>query len=232
LFLIRRLIIVIKIRKKYQKRETKPKDLINQYIKYPKLYLIIDDERIGPISLEEARKKADEVDLDLLVVNQKGDYPTAKILDYGRFKYERSKKEREIKKNSNVVEKKEIRLTVNIDDHDLMTKLKKTREFLTDGNKVKVSLRYRRFELTTLKEVGYIKLAKILENLSDVAYVEKDVVLNKIFLDIYFAPKKQNKTKENDSILNKFIGTRLSKEEMLKIIEKYEKEKSKEKKNV
>ena len=135
-----------------------------------------DGEQLGVVSIEVALEKAREVGLDLIEVGPNTKPPVCKILDYGKLKYEEKKKQQLSKKKQHVIKVKEIRLRPRIDDHDLMTKLNHGRKFLKDGSKLKVTLMFRGREMARV-DLGKIVMEKVLEELSDVAEVEKDIPL-------------------------------------------------------
>ena len=133
-------------------------------------------EQLGVVSIEVALEKAREVGLDLIEVGPNTKPPVCKILDYGKLKYEEKKKQQLSKKKQHVIKVKEIRLRPRIDDHDLMTKLNHGRKFLQDGSKLKVTLMFRGREMARV-DLGKLVMEKVLEELSDVAEVEKDIPL-------------------------------------------------------
>tara|TARA_B100000161_G_scaffold261863_1_gene230814 strand:- start:111 stop:566 length:456 start_codon:yes stop_codon:yes gene_type:complete len=135
-----------------------------------------DGEQLGVVSIEVALEKAREVGLDLIEVGPNTKPPVCKILDYGKLKYEEKKKQQLSKKKQHVIKVKEIRLRPRIDDHDLMTKLNQGRKFLQDGAKLKVTLMFRGREMARV-DLGKLVMEKVLEELSDVAEVEKDIPL-------------------------------------------------------
>ncbi len=140
------------------------------------------------MSKRDALNKADEYNLDLVLIATNGNPPVAKIIDYGKFKYERKKKESEAKKNQKVVETKEIRLRPNIGQHDVDVKIKNARKFLEKGNRVKVSLSFRGRELANT-EVGKETLQKFVETLSDISTPDKPPkMVNGRFLDVLLMP--------------------------------------------
>ena len=124
------------------------------------------------ISLEEALKKAEDLNLDLVLVAPNANPVVCKIMNYGKYKFEQAKKEKEAKKKQKTLEVKEIRVTPNIEEHDFSFKLKNTKKFLDDGNKVKITVRFRGREINNSK-AGEAVLNKFIENLEDVATVEK-----------------------------------------------------------
>ena len=106
-----------------------------------------DGEQLGVMSARDAQKLADEAELDLIKIAPKAKPPVCKIMDYGKFRYEQQKREKEAKKKQHVVETKEIRLSPNVEMNDLKTKANNARKFITKGDKVKVTLRFRGREM-------------------------------------------------------------------------------------
>ena len=135
-----------------------------------------DGEQLGVVAIEVALQKADDAGLDLMEVAPDANPPVCKILDHGKLKYEEKKKQQQSKKKQHVVKIKEIRFRPRIDDHDLMTKLNHGRKFLQDGAKLKVTLMFRGRELSRI-DLGKIVMERVLEELADVAEVEKDIPL-------------------------------------------------------
>lgn len=146
---------------------------INRQIRAKEVQLIGENgEKLGILSLNDALEKAEEKNLDLVLVAPNANPVVCKIMNYGKYKFEQAKKEKEAKKKQKVLEVKEIRVTPNIEEHDFGFKLKNVRKFLTDGNKVKITVRFRGREINNAK-AGEEVLNKFIENLEDVATVEK-----------------------------------------------------------
>ncbi len=147
--------------------------MINEQIRDKEVRLIGEDgEQLGIVSVKEALRLAEEAGLDLVKIAPTAKPPVCKIVDYGKFKYEQLRKEKEAKKKQKVVEIKEIRLSPNIDTNDLNTKMNAARKFITKGDRVKVTLRFRGREMAHMNSSKHI-LDDFAENLSDVAVVEK-----------------------------------------------------------
>ena len=147
--------------------------LTNEQIKIQNVQLIKENgENIGTVSLDFAMSQAHQSNLDLVLVSPNANPPVCKIMDYGKFKFEQTKKEKEAKKKQKIVETKEIRITPNIEKHDFEFKLKNMRKFIQDGNKVKITVRFRGREVNNSK-AGEIVLNNFIENMRDVATVEK-----------------------------------------------------------
>ena len=146
---------------------------INRQIKAKEIQLIGENgEKLGVLSFNEALNIAEEKKLDLVLVAPNTNPAVCKIMNYGKYKFEQAKKEKEAKKKQKVLEIKEIRVTPNIEEHDFGFKLKNTRKFLEDGNKVKITVRFRGREVNNSK-AGELVLNKFIENLEEIAVVEK-----------------------------------------------------------
>lgn len=125
------------------------------------------------VSIQDALARADEAGLDLVEISPNAEPPVCKILDYGKYKYEQQKKAAEARKKQKVIEVKELKFRPNIDDHDYQVKIKAARRFLEDGDKVKITLRFRGREMAHL-DLGMKVMARVREELSDIAKVEMD----------------------------------------------------------
>ena len=146
---------------------------INRHIRAKEVQLIGETgEKLGVLSLNEALEKAEEKNLDLVLVAPNANPVVCKIMNYGKYKFEQAKKEKEAKKKQKTLEVKELRVTPNIEEHDFEFKSKNARKFLTAGNKVKITVRFRGREVNNSK-AGEVVLNKFIENLEDVATVEK-----------------------------------------------------------
>ena len=119
-------------------------------------------EQLGIMSAKDALKKAEEKNLDLVKIAPTAKPPVCKIMDYGKYRFEQAKREKEARKNQKVVEIKEIRLSLNIDTHDFQTKVNHAEKFLKAGNKVKVSIRFRGREMAH-PELGLTSMEKFAE---------------------------------------------------------------------
>ena len=163
--------------------------LINEQIRAREVQLISDNgEKLGTVSITKALEIADEKKLDLVLVAPNSVPPVCKIMDYGKYKFEQAKKEKEAKKKQKVQETKEIRITPNIEEHDFNFKAKNIRKFIEDGNKVKITVRFRGREVNNVK-MGENVLNKFVENLQDVAVAEKAPKLEGKNLFIILAKK-------------------------------------------
>ena len=147
--------------------------LINEQIRDKEIRLIGEDgEQLGIMTAKEALSKAREADLDLVKIAPNAKPPVCKIIDYGKFRYEQERREKEARKKQKITEVKEIRLSPNIDVNDLNTKANQARKFITKGDKVKVSLRFRGREMAHVN-VGKQILDSFYEKLEDIAVVDK-----------------------------------------------------------
>ncbi len=147
--------------------------MINEQIRDKEVRLIGEDgEQLGIMSSREAMKLAEDAGLDLVKIAPTAKPPVCKIVDYGKYKYEQVRREKEAKKKQKVIEIKEIRLSPNIDTNDLNTKVNAARKFLSKGDKVKVTLRFRGREMAHMNNSKHI-LDDFAESLSDIAVVDK-----------------------------------------------------------
>ena len=142
---------------------------INEQIRAKEVQLIDDEgQKRGVVSLNEALDIAFEKKLDLVLVAPNAEPPVCKIMNYGKYKFEQAKKEKEARKKQKTFEVKEIRITPNIEQHDFEFKAKNARKFIEDGNKVKITVRFRGRELNYVK-LGESVLNDFIDNLSDIA---------------------------------------------------------------
>lgn len=147
--------------------------LINGQIREKEVRVIGEHgEQIGVLSIQEAMRMAEEAEVDLIMVAPKAVPPVCRLADYGKYRYEQMRKEKEAKKKQHVVEIKEIRLSPNIDTNDLNTKVAAARKFLSKGDRVKLTLRFRGREMAHMSASKHI-LDDVAEMLSDIANVEK-----------------------------------------------------------
>ena len=147
--------------------------MINEQIRDREVRVVgADGEQLGIMSAKEAQKIADDAGLDLVKIAPKAKPPVCKVIDYGKYRYEQARKEKDAKKKQKTVELKEIRLSPNIEANDLNTKTNAARKFLAKGNKVKITLRFRGREMAHMNSSKHI-LDDFAEALSDIAVVEK-----------------------------------------------------------
>lgn len=152
---------------------------------------VIDEngEMRGILSIDEALALAEEADLDLVNVSPNAEPPVCKILDYGKYRYELQKKDKQNKKNQKVTEIKEIRLSPSIEDHDVQVKAKTAIKFLKDGDKLKVSLRFRGRE-RDFTSAGYDVMRKFAEAVAEYGVIEKEPKIEGRRMNMFLAPKK------------------------------------------
>ena len=162
---------------------------INEEILDKEVRLIGNEgEQLGIMSAEAALKIAVEQELDLVKIAPGSNPPVCKIMDYGKFRFEQTKKEKEAKKNQRVVEIKEIRMSPGIDANDFNTKLKNAQKFLSDGDRVKVSVRFRGREMAHT-EIGDELLKDFAEKCADVANMDKAPKLEGRNMSMFLSPK-------------------------------------------
>jgi translation initiation factor IF-3 len=147
--------------------------MINEQIRDREVRLIGENgEQLGIMSAREAMKLAEEAELDLVKIAPTAKPPVCKIIDYGKYRYEMARKEKEARKKQKVVELKEIRLSPNIDSNDLNTKMNAAKKFLSKGDKVKITLRFRGREMAHMNASKHI-LDDFAQMLGDIAVIEK-----------------------------------------------------------
>ncbi len=166
---------------------------INDEIRAKEVRLVgADGEQLGIFSLESAQKAAYDKGLDLVLMAPQAVPPVCRIMDYGKFRFERDKKEKEARKKQQTVEVKEIQLSARIDTHDFDTKVNHAHRFLTAGNKVKVILKFRGREMSH-QEIGREMLARFEEACKDVGTVDKKPTLEGRFMSMMVNPLKPTK---------------------------------------
>ncbi len=164
--------------------------MINEQIRDKEVRVIGENnEQLGIMSLDEARRLAEEAGVDLVKIAPNAAPPVCRIIDYGKFRYEQSRKEKEAKKKQKVIEIKEIRMSPNIDTNDLNTKIAAARKFLSKGDRVKVTLRFRGREMAHMNNSKYI-LDDFAQALEDVAVVEKAPKVEGRTLTMFLAEKR------------------------------------------
>ncbi len=165
--------------------------MINEQIKDREVRLIGEDgEQLGIMPTREALKLAKDAELDLVKVAPQAKPPVCKIIDYGKYRYEMARKEKEARKKQKTVEIKEVRLSPNIETNDLNTKMSSARKFLSKGNKVKISLRFRGREMAHMQEHRSI-LEDFAKNLEDIAVIDRPIKQEGRSLTLFLAEKKQ-----------------------------------------
>ena len=162
---------------------------INEQIRDKELRVIdADGTQLGIMSMRQALEIAEQKNLDLVKIAPQANPPVCKIIDYGKFRFEQAKREKEARRNQRVVEIKEVRLSLNIDTHDFETKKNHALRFISDGNKVKASIRFRGREMGH-PELGLEIMRKFSDAMSEVAVVEKPAKLEGRNMLMFLAPK-------------------------------------------
>ncbi|MCM1174815.1 MAG: translation initiation factor IF-3 [Blautia sp.] len=163
---------------------------INEQIRDKEVRVIGENgEQLGIMSSREAMRLAEEAGVDLVKIAPAAKPPVCKIVDYGKFRYEQARKEKEAKKKQKVIEIKEIRLSPNIDTNDLNTKVNAARKFITKGDRVKVTLRFRGREMTHMNSSKHI-LDDFAGALSDIAVMEKAPRVEGRSMTMFLAEKR------------------------------------------
>ena len=162
---------------------------INEEIRDAELRVISSDgQQLGIMSAKQALEIAEQKNLDLVKIDPQSKPPVCKIMDYGKYRFEQSKREKEARKNQHIVDIKEVRLSLNIDTHDFNTKLNNALKFIKHGDKVKVSIRFRGREMGH-PEIGLETMKRFAEACSEVAVVEKPAKLEGRQMLMFLAPK-------------------------------------------
>ena len=163
---------------------------INEQIREKEVRVIGENgDQVGIMSAKEAQKLAQEAELDLVLIAPTAKPPVCKIIDYGKYRYELARKEKEAKKKQKVIEIKEVRLSPNIDTNDLNTKVSAARKFISKGDKVKVTLRFRGREMSHMANSKHI-LDDFAEKLADVATVDKPAKVEGRSLVMFLTEKR------------------------------------------
>ncbi|HEY5997520.1 MAG TPA: translation initiation factor IF-3 [Candidatus Deferrimicrobiaceae bacterium] len=167
---------------------------INEQIQTPQVRLVgAEGEQFGIIPTGEALQRARAVDLDLVEVAPGADPPVCRIMDYGKFKYIQSKREAEARKKQTVIQVKEIKVRPKTDDHDLDIKVRHIKRFLEEGDKVKITVRFRGRELTYASQTGFEILKYIVEQVADIAKIESPPKMEGKTMMAVVAPSGQKK---------------------------------------
>lgn len=154
-----------------------------------------DNEQLGLVSFDRALDMAEDAGLDLVLIAAQAEPPVCRIMDYGKYRYERDKREKDAKKKQQVVEIKEIQLSVRIDTNDFNTKVNRARQFLTRGDKVKVVVRFKGRQMTH-QEIGQDLLSKFSAACEDVCIIDKQPKLEGRFLSMFLAPQSTKPNKQ------------------------------------
>ncbi len=177
--------------KNNKNRKSDPQDLVNEDIRFKEVLVIgPDGQQLGTMMRREALQAAYDMEMDLLCVAPNAKVPVCKIIDYGRYRFEEQKKAREAKKNQHVTEVKSLRVSPVIDQHDFETKLNRAREWIEDGQKVKIDMKFRG-RMITRQEVGREVMKQFTEQIADIADVSKAPQLEGNTMSVTFSPKKK-----------------------------------------
>jgi translation initiation factor IF-3 len=164
--------------------------MINEQIRDKEVRLVGEDgEQLGVMSAKDAMKLAKEAELDLVKIAPTAKPPVCKIIDYGKYRYELARKEKEAKKKQKTIDIKEVRLSPNIEENDLKTKISAARKFIEKGDKVKVTLRFRGREMAHMHASKHI-LDEFAEQLADIAIVEKPAKLEGRSIMMFLTEKR------------------------------------------
>ena len=170
--------------------------LLNEEIREPEVRLISEEgEQLGVMSGEQALRIAEEREMDLVLISPQAKPPVCKIMDYGKFRFEQTKKEKEARKNQHVVEIKEIRMSPGIDVGDFNVKLKNAQKFLAEGNRVKVTVRFRGREMAHT-DIGRDLLMKFADACSELGSMDKTPKLEGRHMSIFLASKTTKDSKK------------------------------------
>jgi len=189
-------VIIKKVMSFGDRRPRKDEPRMNHRIRVPEVRLLDEEgNQLGVFITREAIKRAEEAGLDLVEVSPMAVPPVCKIMDYGKFKYEQSKKKNEQKKKQVVVHIKEIKMRPSTDEHDFQTKLRHIRRFLEEGDKVKCTIRFRGREMAHV-DLGYARMRKILEAVADIGDSESSPKMEGRQLFMMLGPGKRKDKKE------------------------------------
>ena len=170
-------------------RTVAPKHRVNHLIRVPEVRVIgPEGEQFGVLKTSEALKQAQEVGFDLVEVAPNSEPPVCRIMDFGKFKYEQSKKEHKIRQHQKSTQVKEIKLRPRTDRHDIETKVRQIRSFVADGNKTRVTVMFRGREMAN-QELGRQAMGKIIEEVGEFAVLESPPKMEGRNLYVIFAPK-------------------------------------------
>ena len=169
---------------------------INEEIRDKEVRLISDSgEQLGVMSSQEALRKAEEQNLDLVKISPNAVPPVCKLMDYGKYRFEQTKREKEARKNQRVVEVKEIRMSPSIDVNDFNVKLRNAQKFLAEGNRCKVTVRFRGREMAHTS-IGQELLMKFADDCAETAIMDKSPKLEGRHMSIFLSPKTAKDTKK------------------------------------
>jgi len=169
---------------------------INEDIRDKEVRLISEEgQQLGIMSAQQALKLAEERSLDLVKISPNAVPPVCKLMDYGKFRFEQTKREKEARKNQRVVEIKEVRMSPSIDSNDFNVKLRSAQKFLAEGNRVKVTVRFRGREMAHT-DIGQNLLLKFAEDCAEVAVMDKQPKLEGRHMSIFLSPKPAKEVKK------------------------------------
>ena len=168
--------------------------LLNEEIQEKEVRLISEDgEQLGVMSSEEALKIAEEREMDLVLISPQAKPPVCRVMDYGKFRFEQTKKEKEARKNQRIIEIKEIRMSPGIGENDFNTKLKNGQKFLQDGDRLKVTVRFRGREMAHT-QIGEELLTNFAEQCREIASMDKNPKLEGRNMSMFLSPKAPDKS--------------------------------------
>ena len=166
--------------------------MVNDAIRHPKVRLIgHDGSQLGVMSSDDAREKAYDEGLDLVMVSANADPPVCRIMNYDKYRYEQKKKQQEAKKKQTVVETKEIKFRPKTEEHDLNFKIKNIKKFLGQKNKVKITMRFRGREIVYSQTIGLEAMNKIAESLLEDAVILQEPTMEGRQMVMFVGPKAQ-----------------------------------------
>ena len=169
---------------------------INEQIRDAEVRVIgVSGEQVGIMSSREAQHLADEAGLDLVKISPNAQPPVCRVMDYGKYRFEQAKREKEARKNQRVVEIKEVRMSPSIDVNDFNVKLRNAQKFLSEGNRCKVTVRFRGREMAHTN-IGQELLVKFAEECGEVAVLDKTPKLEGRHMSIFLSPKPAKDTKK------------------------------------
>lgn len=163
---------------------------INGNIRFKMVRLIdASGTMVGVVPIQEALRSAEDSDLDLVLISANPDNPVCRVMDYGKYQFEKAKREKEARKNQKVMEVKEVGLKLTTEEHDLGFKLKNAEKFLRDGNRVKISIRFRGREMAYTSQ-GYAVMEKVAQRLEEVSQVDRPAKVEGRHMVMFLMPKK------------------------------------------
>jgi len=164
--------------------------MVNENIKFSKVRLIdAEGNMVGVVSIDEAMKAAEDADLDLVCISANPDNPVCRIMDYGKFLFEQSKREKEAKKKQKETELKEVGMKLTTDTHDIEVKQKMVIRFLKNGDRVKVKIRFRGREMA-YQQQGYAVMEKFMEGIAEYGQIDKQPKIEGRDMVMFLVPKK------------------------------------------